>query len=150
MLRIAALSLIASLCGPASASNLCTLDNNFCVPFVGCAVDGATFYVGRTFGREAGPLEATAHDGTVCRGTWKRTTLGAGQATFTCSDGVSGRARYTYFHRQSGTATGRGRTKAGDRLRFWAGHRVQEYVLSGAEANHEMIDCVGRALQSLK
>ncbi|WP_299147302.1 hypothetical protein [uncultured Tateyamaria sp.] len=150
MLRLTILCAItsATLVDPVQADTTCTLNDNFCVPFVGCTQDGQNFFTGRTFGRESGPLTATGADGTACRGMWRRTFLGAGVAKFECSDGNTGRARYTYFERSSGTALGRGRTKAGDRLTFLAGHNIGTYVLANNGLDKTLLSCVTRALSA--
>ena len=148
MLRLTILAAMtsATLMSPAYSEGRCTLANNYCVPFVGCTGDGANFYLGQTFGRRSGPVQAQGLDGSTCTGTWKRTALGAGVARFECSDGITGRARYTYFDSSSGTAVGRGRTSAGDRLSFLAGHRVEDYIAAAQGFDADLLACVKRAL----
>ncbi|WP_147111740.1 hypothetical protein [Tateyamaria sp. syn59] len=133
---------------PARADDNCTLKNNYCVPFIGCTLDGQDFYVGRTFGRESGVLEARGLSGATCSGTWRRTALGIGRAEFSCSDGMSGRATYTYFDRSSGTAKGRGRTQGGDRLQFWAGHRIGAFILTDGGLDPDIAACVAQAMRA--
>ena len=111
-------------------------------------MDGRDYYTGRTFGRKSGVLEAQGLSGTTCSGTWKRTAFGIGRAMFSCSNGVSGQATYTDFDRSTGTAQGRGRTKNGDRLRFWAGHRIGHFILTEDGLNPDMVACVRRAIQA--
>jgi len=146
MLRISVLSVIASLLPGLSAAESCTLRNDYCVPFVGCTVDGGVYYTGRTYGKRSGPIIAKSWDGAECTGRWWRTAIGTGKAEFTCSDGNKGRATYNYVDSGSGTVLGRGRLANGDRMRFWAGHKVLPYVLENEDERVEMITCVGRAL----
>lgn len=95
-----------------------------------------------------GPCErAIQQKGTRCSGTWRRTALGAGRTTFECSTGLAGRGTFTYFDPTTGTATGRGRTNTGDRLYFWAGANVLDFIRSGSEDNRALLSCVTRALQ---
>ncbi|MEX0371656.1 MAG: hypothetical protein AB3N09_13570 [Tateyamaria sp.] len=148
MLRKTFLAALMCWAVPLYAEDTCTLKNNYCVPFIGCTTDGQDYYVGRTFGRESGELEAQGLSGATCRGTWKRTALGAGRAVFSCSDGVSGRATYTYFDRGTGTAKGRGRTQSGDRLQFWAAHRIGLFILTEDGLNPDIAACVRRAIRA--
>ncbi|MEO0633649.1 MAG: hypothetical protein AAFY52_05900 [Pseudomonadota bacterium] len=143
------MSVIASLATQSQAREACTLRNNYCVPFVACTEDGAKYFVGNSLGKDEGPVRAKSADGTVCEGRWWRTQIGTGKVKFSCTDGVTGSARYAYFHKGSGTATGRGRTDQGDKMRFWSGHRISEFLLSEANKDDlELLRCAARAIES--
>ena len=146
MLRISVLCVIASLLPNLSVAEPCTLQNDYCVPFIGCTVDGEDYYMGRTYGKRSGPIFAKSWNGAECKGRWWRTAIGTGKAKFACSDGNKGRATYTYVNSKSGTVLGRGRLANGDRMRFWAGSKVLPYVLKNEKERVEMIACVSRAL----
>ncbi|WP_298840521.1 hypothetical protein [uncultured Roseobacter sp.] len=145
MTRTVMTSLLAGLLCTSAAAETCTLSNDFCVPFVGCFEDGQGFFHGYTTGRESGPVVAQTENGTLCVGEWWRGFAGAGKAKFACEDGKSGRATYTYFHRSSGTAVGKGRIQSGERVRFWAGHQYLAYVLADKKQTDAMISCVKAA-----
>ena len=138
-------TLFAALISTSSHAEPCQLSKNYCVPFVGCFESGDGFFHGMSFGKREGPIFAVSEQGVRCEGRWWRNALGAGKARFTCEDGVSGRATYTYFHKSSGTAKGRGRTNSGERLRFWAGHRYLAYVLADKNETAAMTTCVTEA-----
>jgi len=93
MLRIAALSLIASLLCTKVQAEDCELSNNFCVPMFACTLDGGTFFFGRTYGKREGPVIARSADGTECTGQWWRTAVGTGKTKFSCSADVRAIAR---------------------------------------------------------
>lgn len=147
MLRISVLCVIASLLPSLSAAESCTLRNKYCVPFIGCTLDGKDYFMGRTYGKRSGPIIARSWSGAECKGRWWRTVIGTGKAEFSCTDGNSGRATYNYVDSASGTVLGRGRLASGDRMRFWAGHKVLPYVLEDEDEREEMIACVSRALK---
>ncbi len=138
------------LCASASVAvaQSCTLENDYCVPFVGCTENGQNYYFGNTFGKREGPVFAISADGVKCEGKWWRTSIGAGKATFSCEDGTRGRSTYTYMDGPSGTILGRGRLKGGDRLRFWSGHKILPYVLADKQERQEMISCVTGAIKT--
>lgn len=147
MIRIAVLAVIASLSATSIAAEPCNLKNNFCVPFVACVLDGSEFFFGQSYGRRGGPVQAVSPSGAVCEGRWWRNSFGAGRTEFACKDGRTGRGTFTYFDSTTGTATGRGRTSDGKRLRVWAGADIWKYVLSGAEEDLDLIQCVRSAIE---
>ncbi len=150
MIRIAVLAVIASLSATSLTAEPCNLKNNFCVPFVACVLDGKEFFFGKSFGRRSGPVQAVSPSGAICEGQWWRTALGAGRTEFSCKDGRKGKGTFTYFDSKTGTATGRGRTSDGQRLRVWAGADISKYVLSGAEKDLDLIECVQSAISAGK
>lgn len=145
-LRIAALGLIATLPATAKAEEGCWLRNGYCVPFVGCFEDGSLHFVGRTHGRRDGPLIAETSEGAICTGTWKRTFVGAGKAVFSCDDGRKGRVLYTYFDEGTGTAVGKGATEDGDRLIFFSGRAVRQYMDNDGSFDPALAGCISDAL----
>ncbi len=150
MLRIAILTLIATLPAQSSAEDPCTLANNFCVPFVGCSLDGTLSFSGRGYGQGTGTLAAERSDGLHCSGTWHLVTDGQpgalGIADFTCADGMSGTASYTWLHAPSGTVTGTGSTDNGRDLRFWSGHLIADYIAQDPTLDPALISCVTEAI----
>ena len=146
MIRIATLALIATLPATMTRAENCTLANNYCVPFVGCMEDGSFHFTGETLGRREGPLMAVTSDGSSCTGTWKRTFVGAGTATFSCDNGMSGGMLYTYFDAESGTAMGKGTTDAGEKLVFWSGRAIRDFVTRDGSLDPELAGCVNEAL----
>lgn len=125
----------------------CSLSKDFCVPFIGCSLKTGDFYAGYSLGQRTGPVFATSKSGVTCQGEWWRNAIGAGRAKFTCGDGATGNATYTYFDSKTGTASGSGRTNTGDKLRFWAGHNVLSYVLAQESETEAMISCVANGLK---
>ena len=124
MTRLLMASLLAVATAPVAGAETCDLDKDYCVSFVGYAEDGTGFFYGVTFGKQGGPVFAVAESGAHCTGTWWRGAFGAGRSKFSCEDGQSGRARYTYFDRKTGTATGAGRMSTGARIRFLGGSEL--------------------------
>lgn len=142
------MGLIATLPMPLLADEACTLANDWCVPFVGCLEDGSLHFVGRTHGRRDGPLAARTSQGAQCTGTWKRTIVGAGKASFSCDDGRAGKVLYTYFDAPTGTAVGRGSTETGERLIFFSGRAIREFMSADGTFDPDLIGCVSEALLS--
>lgn len=145
MTRFLFASLLASVIPITVAAETCALDKNYCVPFVGCAEDGTGFFYGVTFGKQRGPVYAVSETGARCVGKWWRGAFGVGKARFSCEDGKSGRARYTYFDKTTGTATGQVRLSSGADIRFWAGHNCLPHVLSDQTETKDMVACVSEA-----
>lgn len=145
MTRFLMTTLLTGLLTTTATAETCTLANDFCVPFVGCIEDGRGFFHGYSFGRKKGPLTAFTENGATCEGRWWRNAIGVGKAEFSCENGLSGRASYTYFEPSSGTAFGKGRTNKGDRVRFWAGHRLLPHVLSDQKETDDILACVTKA-----
>lgn len=132
---------------PAAAEdkNLCTLSNNYCVPVVGCLAENDRLFVGRSFGRREGPVVVKTLDGVSCRGSWKRTLFG-GKARFACDDGTSGKIRYNYLDKKTGTATGKGKTDGGETMEFWAGHNLLKYFVFNEKLRNGALACGQAAL----
>ena len=122
----------------------CTLDNNYCTPFMGCIDTNSILFIGNTFGRFGGPLEAKTNQGAICKGDWTRNAQG-GRAQFTCDDGRSGKVSYTSLHRPTGTAVGNGRTNRGEAIDVWAGFRIIDYLARDERLNQDVARC-GKAV----
>ena len=50
-----------------------------------------------------------------------------GRAEFSCEDGLAGKVTYRHLHKESGTASGRGRTSDGHVVQVWSGHRLLQF-----------------------
>ena len=127
---------------------VCSFDENFCVPFFGCLEKIGEFYSGHSLGRCTWPIFARSISGITCEGWWWRNILGLGCAKFSCEDGTTGTATYSYFDSKLGTATGSGRTDKRELLRFWAGHNVQKYLSVQEEEAKKIASCVADGLNS--
>ncbi len=119
----------------------CTLDKNYCTPFMGCIDTNSILFIGFTFGKAKGKLVARTNTDATCVGTWRRTALGLGKAKFKCDDGRSGRVTYSTLHRTSGTAIGRGRTNKREKVDVWAGHRILEYFARDESIKEGVATC---------
>ena len=125
---------------------VCSFDKNFCVPFFGCLEKIGDFYSGHSLGRRTWPIFAKSISGITFEGWWWRNVLGLGCAKFSCEDGTTGTATYSYFDFKSGTATGAGRIGKRELLRFWAGHNVQKDLFVQEEEAKKIASCVADGL----
>ncbi|WP_298915847.1 hypothetical protein [uncultured Roseobacter sp.] len=100
-----------------------------CVPFVGCVGEQGDFFTGRALGRTEGTLAVETSGGVICSGDWiPRNFLGVGQANFTCDDGKTGIAYFTYQDPRTGTATGNGLLSDGSKLLVWSGNNIRQFL----------------------
>ena len=127
---------------------VCSFDENFCIPFFGCLEKIGEFYSGHSLGRCTWPIFARSSSGITCEGWWWRNVLGLGCAKFSCEDGTTGTATYSYFDSKSGIATGSGRTDKRELLRLWAGHNVQKYLSVQEEEAKKIASCVADGLNA--
>lgn len=114
----------------ANALSTCNPDTQDCSRFAACVQDTAEVFHGVSFGRDAGPLEAETEAGVQCSGQWHRGPMGVGIAEFSCSDGRSGNALYTWIDPDTGTARGKGQFSDGTAVWFWAGNDLGRYFAS--------------------
>ena len=127
---------------------VCSFDENFCIPFFGCLEKIGEFYSGHSLGRCTWPIFARSSSGITCEGWCWRNVLGLGCAKFSCEDGTTGTATYSYFDSKLGTATGSGRTDKRELLRFWAGHNVKKYLSVQEEEAKKIASCVADGLNA--
>lgn len=125
---------------------VCSFDENFCVLFFGFLEKIGGFYSGHSLVRCTWPIFARSSSGITCEGWWWRNVLGLGCAKFSCEDGTTGTATYSYFDSKSGTAIGSCRTDKRELLRFWAGHNVQKYLSVQEEEAKKIASCVNDGL----
>ncbi|MEM1066183.1 MAG: hypothetical protein AAGJ74_11840 [Pseudomonadota bacterium] len=100
-----------------------------CSPVVGCLERSGTYFTGRAIGWDEGTFAARSSSGAICTGEWvTRNAMGLGEAIFTCDDGTSGIAFFTYQDSYTGTATGQGMTDDLQRIRIWSGHNIKQFL----------------------
>jgi hypothetical protein len=106
-------------------------DPSACSPVVACFEATGVYLTGRAIGWDRGTLAGTTSAGATCTGDWvSRNALGVGQATFTCDDGMSGTAFFTYQDSLTGTATGHGLASPLGRSRVWSGHNIRQFLIA--------------------
>lgn len=119
----------------------CSLANDYCVPVVGCIEETREFFRGQTNGADKGPLRVEGAGKLVCTGTWQRTFMGLGIAEFACEDGRSGKAIYSYFEPETGTAVGTGTLADGMTANFWSGHNLETFFEIYADDERALSNC---------
>jgi hypothetical protein len=70
-----------------------------------------------------------------------RNALGLGQATFSCDDGTTGTAFFTYQDSLTGTATGHGLTDRLGWVRVWSGHNIRQFVMNETGVVDPLLMC---------
>lgn len=139
ILLASALTLDAGAFGAWAAS--CPDTGDYCVRFVACIEETGEHFSGYALGHDAGAIATTSSLGASCTGHWWRTRLGFGRAEFTCDDGRSGGALYTWFEPESGTAIGTGVFTGGARVRFWSGSDLERYFRQTAPGEVQRMKC---------
>ena len=104
-------------------------DVDSCALIVACIEETSDYFIGKAFGFESGRLGGELQDGTLCTGDWvARNSLGLGTVNIDCDNGVSADVIFTYQHRQTGTATGFGKTSDGRFVKVWAGKHIMKFL----------------------
>lgn len=119
----------------------CDPDRDNCSRFAACVSGTSEIIRGTSFGIDAGTIYAQSDKGVTCQGTWRRGFMGVGLARFTCDDGRSGQAAYTWLDPRTGTATGTGSFDDGTLVRFWSGNNLASYFRSADPNDLAALEC---------
>lgn len=105
-----------------------------CSRVLACVGEEGLWFDGRADGWDQGALSGRLSDGRSCHGDWGYDWLGLTAAVrFACEGGLTGRARFTAQHPETGTGIGRGATNEGDEIRAWAGENVLRFLTPEGE-----------------
>lgn len=126
--------------GQAQSQKPCTLDDNYCVPFIGCIAERNPVIAGRSYGRKEGVVIGRRNDDVACKGTWQRRFWG-GKVSFGCEDGLTGRVSYNVLDKPTGTVSGRGRNSDGTKSRFWSGTRIFNFLARDQDVAQGFVQC---------
>lgn len=113
---------------PVEGPCLSTGGDDSCVRNVGCIGDDGRWFSGRALGWNAGEAFGRTSEGVLCRGRWAIQSDGRARASLTCEDGVTAETMSVYQDTETGTTIGEGVTSEGDRLRFWSGKHVLDFL----------------------
>lgn len=112
----------------------CTLRPNdpaSCAPLVACLGGTGIYFTGRAIGWNTGTHAWRSSAGFSCYGEWSVTgSLGLGEATIECDNGLTGAAYFFSRDPQTGTGIGLGRLSSGQEFHLWTGHNVKQFLLN--------------------
>ncbi len=102
-----------------------------CVPILACLGGSGVYFTGRAIGWGHGTHAGWTSADTSCHGEWRaKGSLGFGEATLVCDNGLSGKAFFTYQHSETGTASGLGQLSNGETFHVWSGTNVDQFLIN--------------------
>ncbi len=139
---------LLSLSTTTAKASDCIQPNNQCTPVVGCILGAPNeLFVGEVQGVSKGVFTVVSSQGARCVGTFRRTQFGLAKVQTNCDDGRTGRATFSYYHKNTGTGRGKGRMSDGGQIVFWAGDRLWSYFRNVSESRSDaLITCAMKAL----
>ncbi|MES0825680.1 hypothetical protein [Ruegeria sp. SCP11] len=102
-----------------------------CAPILACLGSSGVYFTGRAVGWGQGTHAGRTSADFSCHGEWRaQGSLGFGEATLECDNGLTGNAFFTYQHAETGTASGIGLLSNGEAFQVWSGANVDQFLIN--------------------
>lgn len=127
--------------------NECTLENDHCVPLVGCVAETGELFLGHSFGKRRGGFFAGNQRGAECLGAWNRNMFGVGEGDMICNDERQANIKFTVADQASGSLTGSGKLNTGNTIIFWIGRDTEALLASNLDFIAMAQKCVSKLMK---